>query len=299
MELGEIFKTFSNRLAEIELLGRAGKDVAARESKRYLELAREAEQHPDRVLPYLSTHTMYFYDPQTGEAAAYGSRKLSAQDRVRLIGEKKNREYCWLLVEAYEEFEDYIERVYAFLGRRDTEAWPLGDFGNVRLSELESKDFGWYLKTVKGKHRQRPKEILNRLRAVYPDLETAERMNQLGVNLRIALELIESLRHKVVHARGEVADLEEFTRRLLERCGLWNNGNPNEDHRTFVQRYFRSRCDGGFIVTLLEVRAVPEEVPLEIVHDVFGGLIGYLMAYAVLIGRCVNGVSILAEQEGK
>ena len=119
------------------------------------------------------------------------------------------------------------------------------------------------------------------------------------MNLRIALELIESLRHRVVHARGEVADLEEFTRRLLERCGLWNNGKPNEDHRTFVQRYFKSRGDRGFIVTLLEVRAVPEEGPLEIVHDVFGGLIGYLMAYAVLIGRCVNGVSILAEQEGK
>ena len=298
MELDEIFKVFNDRLAEIELLKRVGKDVADRESKKYLELAQETEEYPDQALLYSSAHTMHFYDAQTGEVAVYGSRKLSAEDRVRLIGEKKNREYCWLLVEAYEEFEDYIERVYAFLGRRDPEAWPLGDFGNVRLSELESKDFGWYLETVKRKHRQRPKEILNRLRAVYPDLETVERTNQLGVNLRIALELIESLRHKIVHARGELADLEEFTGRLLERCGVWNNGKPNEDHRTFVKQYFRSHSDGGFIVTLLEVRAAPREVSIEIVLDVLGGLIGYLMAYAVLIGRCVHGVSILAEQEG-
>ena len=141
---------------------------------------------------------------------------------------------------------------------------------------------------MKRKHRQRPKEILNRLRAMYPDLEAAEQKNQLGVNLRIALELIESLRHKIVHARGEVADLEEFTGSLLKRCGLWNNGKPNEDHRTFVERYFRSCGDERFIVTLLEVRAVPEDVPLEIAYDVLGGLIGYLMAYAVLIGRCVT-----------
>ncbi len=299
MELDEIFEAFSDRLAEIELLRRAGKDVAAREFKKYLELAQEAERHPDLVLLYSSVHAMHFYDAQTGEATVYGNRKLSAEDRVRLTGEKKNREYCWLLVEAYEEFEDYIERVYAFLGRRDTEAWPLGDFGNVRLSELESKDFGWYLEAVKRKHRQGPKEILKRLRNMYPDLEAAERKNQLGVNLRIALELIESLRHKIVHARGEVADLEEFTKGLLEHCGLWNNGKPNKDHRTFVQRYFRPRGDEVFIVTLLEVRAVPDEIPLEITYDVFGELIGYLLAYAVLIGRCVNGVSVLAEEEGR
>ena len=180
MELDEIFKAFGDRLAEIELLRRAGKDVAARESKKYLELAQEAERHPDQALLYSSAHTMHFYDAQTGETAVYGSRKLSVEARVRLVGEKKNREYCWLLVEAYEEFEDYIERAYAFLGKQNPEAWPLEDFGNVRFSELESKDFGWYLETVKRKHRQRPKEILNRLRAVYLDLEAVERVNPVG-----------------------------------------------------------------------------------------------------------------------
>ena len=299
MELDEIFETFSDRLTKIELLRRAGENVAAREFKKYLELAQEAERHPDRELLYSSTHAMHFCDPQTGEAVLYRGWKLSAGDRVRLVGERKNREYCWLLVEAYEEFEDYIERIYAFLGKQDPEAWPLVDFGNVRLSQLERKDFDWYLETVKRRHRQRPKEILNRLRAVYPDLEAVERTNELGVNLRVALELIESLRHKVVHARGEVADLEEFTEGVLERCGLWNKGKPNEDHRVFVQRYFRSRTDGGYVVTLLEVRAVPKEGPIEIAHDVFGGLIGYLMTYAVLIGRSVNGVDILAKPEGK
>ena len=299
MELGEIFETFSDRLTDIELLRRAGKDVAAREFKKYLELAQQAERHPDHALLYSSPHAMYFCDPQTGKPVEYGGRNLSAEDRVRLVGERKNREYCWLLVEAYEEFEDYIERIYAFLGKRDAEAWPLADFGNVRLSELESKDFGWYLETVKWRHGRRPKEILNRLRVVYPDLKTVERANKLGVNLRVALELIESLRHKVVHARGEVADLEEFTEGVLKRCGVWNNGKPNEDHRAFVQRYFRSRTDGGYLVTLLEVRAVPKEVQIEIALDVFWGLIDPLMAYAVLIGRSVNGVDILAEPQGK
>ena len=290
MELDQIFKTFSERIAEIELLRRAGKDVATGEFKKYQELAQRAEQDPDRALLYSSIHAMHFYDAQTGEAVVYSGRKVSAEDRVKMVGERKNREYCWLLVEAYEEFEDYIERVYAFIGKREAEAWPLGDFGNVRLSELKCKDFDWYLETVKRRHRGRPKEILNRLRALYPDLETVERANELGVNLRIALELIESLRHKVVHARGVVADLKEFTKGVLERCGLWNEDKPNEDHRTFVRRYLRPQPDGGHIVTLLEVHAAPIKVPIEIVHDVFGGLIGYLLTYAFLIGLSANGM---------
>ena len=299
MELNEILDTFRDRLTENELLRRAGKEMAAREVKRYLELALEAEQHPDRAPLFSSIHNMFFSEAQTGEPAVYGARTLSAEDRVTLIGERKNREYCWLLAEAYEEFEDYIERIYAFLGKRDPEAWPLGDFGNVRLSELKSKDFGWYLETVKRRQKQRPKEILNRLRVLYPDLEAVERANELGMNLRVALELIENLRHKVVHARGQVADLEEFTEGVLERCGLWNNGRPNEAHRDFVQRYFRSCTDGGYMVTLLEVRAVPKEVPVDITHDVFGGLIGYLMTYAILIRQSVNGVNILEKPEGE
>ena len=44
---------------------------------------------------------------------------------------------------------------------------------------------------------------------------------------------------------------------------------------------------------------MPKEIPLKIVHDVFGGLTGYLMAYAFLIERSVRGVNILAVSEGK
>ena len=298
MELDEIFETFKDRLVDIEVLRRAGKDVATREFKKYLELAQQAERHPNRAHLCSSIHAMYYQDAQTGEAVAYGDRELSAQDGVRRVGQRKNREYCWLLVEAYEEFERCMERVYAFLGKWNPEAWPLEDFGNVKWPELGSKNFGWYLNTVKRRYRQRPKEILNRLRAKYPDLETVERTNKLGTNLRVAVELIESLRHKVVHARGEVADLEKFTARVLERCGLWNSGRPNEDHRAFVQRYFRPCTDGGHVVTLLEVRAGPEGVPLEFFLDVFGMLIGYLMTYADLVKRSVSGEDILAEPKG-
>ena len=50
MELDEIFETFSDGFVDIEVLRRAGKDVAMREFKKYLELAQEAERHPSRVL---------------------------------------------------------------------------------------------------------------------------------------------------------------------------------------------------------------------------------------------------------
>ena len=136
---------------------------------------------------------MYFDDPTTGVLTPYGFSKSSAEDRLQLIGKQKNRQYAWLLVEAYEEFEDYIEHIYAYIGKREVNDWYLDDFGKIRLADLSHKDFAWYLDAVRRKYHGASKRILNRLRTLYPELEIVEKTNALQVNLRVAIELTRQL----------------------------------------------------------------------------------------------------------
>ena len=220
---------------------------------------------------------------------------------MRQVVRQKNRQYGWLLVEAYEEFEDFLERIYAWLGKHDWQAWRLGEFGNVRHAELSLQPFSWYLEAVKRKFAQDPKAILARLRELYPRLaEIEERAKPLERNLRLRVELIANLRHKIVHARGTVSDRDGFVEHVLTKCGLWNNGRPRAKHRAAVETYLSPDPNDCF-VTLTEVNApLPPQARPEARHvlnphfDICGWLISDLMADAVLIHRYVSSHPVSA-----
>ena len=115
-----------------------------------------------------------------------------------------------------------------------------------------------------------------------------------GRNLRLSVELVANLRHKIVHARGTISDRNGFIKHVLTKCGLWNNGRPNEEHRRAVETYLSPNADDCF-VTLIEVNApLPRGAPPEARgvlnphFDICGWLISDLMAEAVLIHRYVS-----------
>ena len=111
---------------------------------------------------------MLFQTLRMGNHIRYGFVKTDVEGQARRIAEHKNRQYGWLLVEAYEEFEDFLERIYAHIGKTDRNAWHLEDFGRAKLPELDEKPYDWYLKTVRRKYGQDPLDILTRLRQLYP-----------------------------------------------------------------------------------------------------------------------------------
>ena len=113
---------------------------------------------------------MYFQDLKTEEVIRYGFIKSNAEQQRHRLFEQKNRQYGWLLVEAYEKFEDFLEQIYATIGRTHRNAWQLEDFGRVKLSELDDKPFEWYLDAVRKKYRLKHRDLLTRLRELYPEL---------------------------------------------------------------------------------------------------------------------------------
>ena len=271
------------------------KDTTLEELTRFAELSRaEADQTGDALPAFTSLQSMGFEDPETGIYTRYGLTESRAEDRVRQIVRQKNRQYGWLLAETHEEFEDFLERTYAWLGKHNWRAWRLGEFGNIRHAELSNQPFSWYLEAVKRKFAPNPRAILGRLRSLYPRLEEIEARTKLDRNLRLSVELIANLRHKIVHARGTISDRNGFVENVLTKCGLWNNGRPNAKHRAAVEAYLSPDADDCW-VTLIEVNApLPRGAPPEARRvlnpqfDICGFLISDLVADAVLIHRYVR-----------
>ena len=115
----------------------------------------------------------------------------------------------------------------------------------------------------------------------FPNIKKVEEKNELGVNLKLAITLVEFLRHVIVHRGGTVLDKSKFRDRILKKSGLHNNGKVAEEHTQFIDSFFGSG-DYDKTIILLEVPTNPE-IPVDTHLNVLDMLFGYLMAYVHLI----------------
>ena len=104
MKTEKIYTDLTNALSNIELYRKLSKDIMQQEYERLSERAKMESERGEEYPSSESVQAMYFYDAMTGTAMPYGHSDLSAEDKLRLIATQKNRQYYWLLVEAYEEF---------------------------------------------------------------------------------------------------------------------------------------------------------------------------------------------------
>ncbi|WP_170828887.1 hypothetical protein [Nitrosomonas communis] len=132
-------------MSEIELYHRAAKSTAEKELSYILNQHQILEKNPELKDKITSRHNMTFYEAKTGEIRVYYHRQRTIDEEYLDALLHKNKQYQWLLAEAYEEFEDFLEKIYAFHGKHDNNFWPLNDYGAATLSQLPNKDYEWYL----------------------------------------------------------------------------------------------------------------------------------------------------------
>lgn len=267
-------------MIQLSLYQRAMKDIAKKELEQLSEYEERFKKKPGFEDRSLSLHSMTFRTADSGEEFFYGHKRMSLKDKTLAVSLHKNKQYQWLLSEAYEEFEDCIERLYAYAGYTNNNFWPLKDYGSISLREIGSKDFNWF-EAQAIKKKDSPASIINRFRESFINIKHTEEKNKLGVNLRLAITVIEFLRHVIVHRGGVVLDKSKFKERILKKCGLFNNGNVANVHSQFIERFF-GRGDYEKTVILLEVPTNPQ-IPFDIHINVLDMLNGYLMAYIHLI----------------
>lgn len=285
MELNQIWTNFAERMAEIELFERAAKKSTQNELSLIAEYTNSLKDNAELKDLSASLHNMTFYDARTGTARFYNHKRLSLEERHLRVLLHKNKQYQWLLAEAYEEFEDFLENVYAYYGTANNGFWPLKDYGNITLPELGKKDYIWHLEQAR-KKKDVPYSILNKFREQFPELKTIEAKNQLRVNLSLAIALVEKLRHVIVHKGGKVSNKEGFVKVTTEQAGLYNNGKIAQEHIDFINQYFGNK-ELENLITLIEIE-IPTGTPVKITLSRFGNLTGYLMAYAALICDSIN-----------
>ena len=295
MNIEEILETFRNNVVQVEIFRNLAKETTKKEILRFSEIAlADAKQSRDEVLHYESYERIGYYDPASGVYTSYGGLRSTPNDRILQLIKQKNRQYGWLLVEAWEEFEDYLERTYAWLGNHNWQSWKLREIANVTHEQLSKNPFSWYLEKVRENYSRNPKNILKRFRAIFPEYKKNETINRIDTNMRVSVELIANLRHKIVHARGTVSDRSGFIERVLSGAGVWNNGNPSVKNRTLVESCLSREPDECF-VQLIEIPIeLPEGTPpkaqriLNPQVDICSLLISDLVAQAVLINSAVK-----------
>jgi hypothetical protein len=284
MGLEDIWNKLSEKMTELQLFQRTIQKMAEEELKTLNKYYKSLEDKPE--LLELSGHRMLFYDAKTGEARTFGRRKISVEDRMKAVVFHKNKQYQWLLAEAYEAFEDYVEDVYAYAGLLDSNLWPLRDFGNISLSELSNKDFSWFRSQVDAIKKDKHQHILNQFRKDFSDIDNIEIINKFKINLKLAIILIEQLRHRIVHVSGIVGDKDKFIELVLNKAGLYNNGRPKKEYVEFIKIYLGDK-NYEHNIQLLEVGILPE-IPIDIQFNRFDNLTGYLMAYSYIIAQCLQ-----------
>lgn len=285
MNIEDIWSNYSEHIAEIELFQRATKRASEEELKSLLHYGNQVADSPELKNIPLSSHNMTFRDALSGATYSYHHRQMSIEDRQQDILFRKNRQYQWLLVEAYEEFEDYLHKVYAYCGLTDANFWPLYDYGHIKLSERGSLDFNWYLEQS-NKKKGATRSILVSFRNSFPELQKVEANNKLEVNLAFVIILVEKLRHVIVHNGGESTSRDSFVELVAREAGVFNNGNISLENKQLVEQFF-GVSEYINLVALLEIQLQPKW-PIEYYVCRFGVLVNFLMSYGHLLFEMVK-----------
>lgn len=220
-------------------------------------------------------YAFHFNSPSTGEPLWEG-KFIDLEAQLELNTIRKLKFYQWLLVEAYEAIEDFIEAAYAYCGFKGLRLWEQPKTWNFGSSASLDR----YLDTkVKGT----PYVQLRAFRNGLPHFSHYESINPNQVDYRVVFVLVEKLRHLIVHNEGYGQDLDRLVVRMLRELPHVDA----EQFRSFVDSFFIPH-DGKHLIDLLEFPVEDPYFPVDAFHDQMLGLFRNIMEYAVLIAEAIN-----------
>lgn len=219
-----------------------------------------------------------FNSPYTGESEFIDRKKLKIDERIDIVNLHKNKQYQWLLVEAYEAYEKYLKELYACIGFIDHSFWPARDFGDISLSEIPHQDMIWFSSQVEQK-KDKPKSILLTLRKKIPSIIQIELNNENTINYQFATLMIENFRHIIVHHNGNFNNKTDFTTQLFQKLSIKNNLKPTFEN--YLNQYTGNK-DGVDFILLLE-RDIKRGLIGLMYHDRLDILINILLSHALIL----------------
>ena len=218
------------------------------------------------------------YNPYTGINQPYSIKKTSIKEKARQIHLHKNRQYQWLLVEAYEFFEDYVISLYELVCDKKIE---------LRLSKDKDRLFPRY------ELKKRSIQIINHFRNILPELRDIEKNNKLQKNLRLDINMIETFRHIIVHKNGKTENPEEIIEKILKASCLFSDKVNAPSAEAEIRDYLGSGDIKGLIVLVEKTLVTSPGFSMHINrHE---ELTNSLLSYALVLSQCL--INHIAQEE--
>ena len=217
-----------------------------------------------------SVNIFSFYSPYTGVIVPFKSKKTSIEESVKLIHFHKNKQYQWLLVDAFEIFEDFIISIYELI----RELYPefivtkdKKDNGNMQTRNLKRISI----------------DVINSFRLNLNELRDMEISNKIDTNLRLHLNMIEKFRHIIVHKNGKTTNIELIIIDILKKSCLFSDKSKEPEARLTIKSYFGSDDLEGLLI--LVEKPIFDSSGLSIHINRQENLINVLLSYALVLSK--------------
>ncbi|HAW0199911.1 TPA: hypothetical protein JLI54_002948 [Escherichia coli] len=191
----------------------------------------------------LANHTCP--NPYTGSIFGIGHSRIELSEKIKLCEVLRNKQYQWVITEAYELFEDYIKKIYAHTVSIHDHFWSPSEFKNVQIEQ--NGDMETYYNAIK-RNNKAPKKILKVFRRKLPNFREVEINNKMGKNYRLEITLIELLRHTIVHNAGKFTDTEKFITKVLDESSI--SGKARNNGEIEIRQYIAKEQDSDIIMLL-------------------------------------------------
>lgn len=192
-----------------------------------------------------------------------------------------NKQMQCLLVEAYELYENFIEKLYAVMGYLDNDFWNASDFGEIQLSDIVNKDENWFFEQI-NKNKEKPYSILKVFEKRFSLTGYSDKKTP-AANYQFLMKLISELRHAIVHERGFL-DRTVLKKKLLKQQGINGNRLINEYEKYIKIFYGKNEYKSLICLTTIRSAYYVGETPvLPLEYDRRLILTQHILSYAYLL----------------
>ena len=200
-----------------------------------------------------------FKDYRSGGTTILGTTDFTINESRSIELELKNRQYQFLLLHAFEAFEQYLKSAEHFINNKPITE-KIKRFYPTKFIVNLHKTVPTISRIIKIRHEDNP-DFLDE------------------INLLLTFSTIEQIRHQITHASGYAHNKSDFIMKCLNRIGRYNNGKPKSEHINYFDSFFGSHEYENWIC-LIELRDSKNSF---FYFDRLGKLVEELVGYIFLI----------------
>lgn len=274
------FNEFLESFSRIQLL-KSAIDQSANAEFRRIESNEKILELQGKSNQIASIHNM-FYKRLDGQHIFYDFQTRRNEELLQDLRHHLNKQYSWLLAEAFEVFETLINATYAQIGFNDPSQWSPKELKQKIPQSPISHDYEWFLSRA-GMQRN----ISNKMtciRNALPKLSTLELKNSYEINFRFVISLIENLRHVIIHNGGKIKSESAFVSKILRSSGVSRAGAQGDLALKHIKSFINQSEDGHAAITMLDISTDQPMMHLSRLNTT----LNWLLAYGDFVAKGVS-----------